>query len=56
MFNLEQFEPRTLYRALEIIGKNYEEIIADIQDIIFEHYDFEHTNINGLDEFHPMGQ
>jgi len=46
MFNLEQFEQRTLYRVLEIIGKNYEEIIADIQDIIFEHYDFEHTNIN----------
>ena len=46
MFNLEEFEQRTLYRVLKIIGKNYEEILADIQDIIFEHYDFEHTNIN----------
>ena len=46
MFNLEEFEQRTLYRVLKIIGKNYEEILANIQDIIFEHYDFDHTNIN----------
>ena len=46
MFNLEEFEQRTLYRVLKIIGKNYEEILADIRDIIFEHYDFDHTNIN----------
>ena len=46
MFNLEEFEQRTLYRVLKIIGKNYEEILANIQDIIFEHYEFDHTNIN----------
>ena len=45
-FKLESFEQRTLYRVLEIIGENREEIIADIQDVLFEIYDFEHTNIN----------
>ena len=45
-FDLEQFDERTLYRLLETIGKNKEEIIADIQDCIFENLDFEHTNIN----------
>ena len=45
-FDLESFEQRTLYRVLEIIGENREEIIADIQDVLFETYDFEHTNIN----------
>ena len=39
-FALESFEQRTLYRVLEIIGKNREEIIADIQDVLFEIYDF----------------
>jgi transposase len=46
VFNLDPFEQRTLYRVLEIIGENREEIMADIQDILFEVYDFEHTNIN----------
>tara|TARA_B100000315_G_scaffold233160_1_gene246073 strand:- start:89 stop:1498 length:1410 start_codon:yes stop_codon:yes gene_type:complete len=46
VFNLESFEQRTLYRVLEIIGKNKEEVLGDIQDIIFDRYDFEHTNIN----------
>ena len=45
-FELDSFEQRTLYRVLEIIGENREEIIADIQDVLFEIYDFEHTNIN----------
>jgi transposase len=45
-FNLDSFGQRTLYRVLEIIGINREEIIADIQDVLFEIYDFEHTNIN----------
>jgi len=45
-FELKSFEQRTLYRALEIIGENREEIIADIQDVLFKIYDFEHTNIN----------
>ncbi len=46
VFKLDPFEQRTLYRVLEIIGENREEIMADIQDILFEVYDFEHTNIN----------
>lgn len=45
-FELESFEQRTLYRVLEIVGLNREEILADIQDVLFEMYDFEHTNIN----------
>jgi len=45
-FDLEKFQERTLYRLLEIIGKNKEEIIAYIQDCLFEKHDFEHTNIN----------
>ena len=45
-FSLEPFEQRTLYRTLEIIGMNWEEIIADIQDILFDLFDFEHTDIN----------
>ena len=45
-FGLEQFDKRTLYRHLETIGKNREEIIAGIQDCLFEKLDFEHTNIN----------
>lgn len=45
-FDLGKFEERTLFRALENIGKNREEIIADIQDRLFETYDFEHTDIN----------
>jgi transposase len=45
-FELESFEQRTLYRVLEIIGENREEIISRLQDELFEIYDFEHTNIN----------
>jgi len=45
-FGLETFEQRTLYRVLETLGENREEIIADIQDVLFETYDFEHTNVN----------
>lgn len=45
-FDLENFEERTLFRALENIGKNREEVIADIQDCLFQTYDFEHTDIN----------
>lgn len=46
IFDLERFEERTLFRALEIIGMNWEEIIANIQDCLFQEYNFEHTNIN----------
>jgi transposase len=45
-FNLETFEERTLFRTLETIGKNKEEIISDIQDRLFQTYNFEHTDIN----------
>ena len=46
IFQLKEFEERTLFRVLEIIGKNREEIIANIQDCIFEKYDFSNTNTN----------
>lgn len=46
IFELEPFEQKTLYRTLETIGENREEILADIQDILFNLYDFEHTDIN----------
>ena len=45
-FELEPFEQKTLYRVLETIGENREEILADIQGILFDLYDFEHTDIN----------
>lgn len=46
VFDLNKFKERTLYRAPEILGENREEIMSDIQDILFEIYDFEHTDIN----------
>ncbi len=45
-FNLEKFEEKTLFRTLETIGKNREEIISDIQDRLFQTYNFEHTDVN----------
>ena len=45
-FSLPNFSERTLYRVLEILGSNREEIISDIQDVLFLRYEFEHTNIN----------
>jgi transposase len=45
-FNLKKFEERTLFRTLETIGKNREEIISDIQDRLFQTYDFKHTDVN----------
>ena len=45
-FGLNPFEQKTLYRAIETIGENYQEVILDLQDILFSQYDFEHTNIN----------
>jgi len=46
IFELKGFEERTLFRVLETIGENWEEIIANIQDCLFQKFDFEHTNIN----------
>ena len=45
-YGIDGFEQRTLYRVLETIGGNREEIMIDIQDVLFEVYDFEHTDIN----------
>src|SRR3989344_6069316 len=45
-FSLTKFEERTLFRALEIAGDNYEEIILLIQKSIFSQYDFPHTDVN----------
>ena len=45
-FGLNKFEQRTLFRAIETIGENYQTIILDIQDILFSKYDFSHTDVN----------
>ncbi|RLD53735.1 MAG: IS1634 family transposase [Bacteroidetes bacterium] len=45
-FGLESFEQKTLYRAIETIGVNYQEIILDLQDILFSQYNFVHTDVN----------
>ncbi len=45
-FGLKSFEQKTLYRAIETIGKNYQEIILDLQDNLFSQYDFNHTDVN----------
>src|SRR3989338_7049968 len=45
-FSLSAFEERTLFRALEIVGDNYEEIILLLQKSIFSQYEFPHTDVN----------
>jgi len=45
-FNLNPFEERTLFRLLETIGDNYEEIIHSLQKSILSQYDFPHTDVN----------
>jgi len=45
-FGLNSFEQKTLYRAIELIGKNYQEVILDLQDELFSQYDFSHTDVN----------
>jgi transposase len=47
-FNIQGFEERTLFRTLETIGKNREEIISDIQDRLFQTYNFEHTDVKQI--------
>jgi len=44
--NLEKFHERVLYRTLELLGRNREEILSDILDSLFSVYDFEETDIN----------
>jgi transposase len=46
ILNLKSFNQRVLYRTLETIGSNKEEILCDILNCLFSEYDFEHTNIN----------
>jgi transposase len=45
-FGLKSFEQKTLYRAIETVGENYQEVILDLQEILFDQYDFEHTDVN----------
>ena len=45
-FGLRKFNKRVLYRTLQTIESNKEEIILDIQDTLFSKYDFDHTDIN----------
>jgi transposase len=45
-FDIKPFEQRTLYRVLEVLGENKEEIMYGIQDRIFDLYEFPHTNVN----------
>ncbi len=45
-YKIGSFEQKTLYRAIEIIGENYQEVILDLQDILFSQYDFNHTDVN----------
>ncbi len=45
-FSLDSFEERTLFRVLEILGDNYEEIIHLLQDKLFSRYEFPHTDMN----------
>lgn len=45
-FDLKFFQQKTLYRAIKTIGKNYQEIVLDLQDDLFSQYDFNHTDVN----------
>jgi transposase len=45
-FSLCAFEERTLFRALEVVGDNYEEIIHLLQNVIFSDYKFLNTDVN----------
>jgi transposase len=46
MFHLKPFEERTMFRVLEILGENREEILFDLQECLFSKFRFEHTDIN----------
>jgi transposase len=46
MFRLKSFEERTMFRVLEILGENREEILFDLQECLFDCFDFEHTDVN----------
>jgi transposase len=40
ILHLEHFHERALYRALEILGRNKEEILSDIRDSLFYVFNF----------------
>jgi transposase len=46
ILNLERFHERVLYRTIEILGRNKEEILSEILSSLFSVYDFEETDIN----------
>ncbi len=46
ILNLDRFHERVLYRTLELLGRNREEILSDILDSIFSVSDFEETHVN----------
>jgi transposase len=46
ILNLESFHEKVLYRTLEILGRNKEEILFDILNSLFSVYSFDETNIN----------
>ena len=46
ILHLESFHERVLYRTLELLGRNKEEILSDILDSLFSTYGFKETNIN----------
>jgi transposase len=46
ILNLERFHERVLYRTLELLGHNREEILSDILDSLFSVYNFEKTDTN----------
>jgi transposase len=45
-FSLKTFEERTLFRVLETIGNNHEDVILQIQKALFSQYTFPDTDIN----------
>ena len=46
ILNLKSFNERALYRALETLGRNKDEILPDILNSLFSVYNFEETDIN----------
>lgn len=46
ILNLKSFNERALYRALETLGRNKDEILPDILKSLFSVYNFEETDIN----------
>lgn len=45
-FRLKSFEERTLFRVLDLLGENREEILYGLQRCLFNRFSFEHTDVN----------